>query len=65
MYKIIKTHAKSLGTGLYIAGEVYTELEDAAYKIKKGLAKQLKKKIKTKEEKVVKVTKRRGRPSRK
>ena len=61
MYKILKTHAKTLGSGLYVRGEVVSDVEDAAYKLKKGYIKTFHPNKETKEEKF----KRRGRPKKK
>lgn len=51
MYQVIKTHAKSLGNQLYLKGQILEEIEDAKYKLEKGLIKEFKGKVKTKEEK--------------
>lgn len=42
MYKVLKTHARTRGNLLYLAGEFYddNDMEDAAFKLKKGYIKK-------------------------
>lgn len=56
-YVVIKTHAKTQGNKLYKQGEIYEDIEESAFKLKKGIIKEFKGQIKTKEEKVTRRTK--------